>query len=298
MSTEINNHFVTAQMLKAFMKQYEDALSNVNAIFGTSKSIYWVSGATNYKMEVEYNACQASCVFYLAVRLQNKDGLLLVRDAALEVPAEIICEGVYGGKYKSPLFSILSDYLENEISLPQTYELINLKTSGPEAPLLELKKSNLPVIDEIGKSYRIPEEIKTLQQFSINKELTKKLYPLVGTGFYAPRSKNTDVYCVLIAEADNTYDENAIKVLRYLPLFPKEVSRSCQNFFEMGYIARSENSDLYSQMMKQENRLLFSYLEDTNKIRILGSYEQFMNNGRLSKYLLPPIIANLINPAL
>ncbi|MDE6669911.1 MAG: hypothetical protein K2K26_09570 [Muribaculaceae bacterium] len=76
-------------------------------------------------------------------------------------------------------------------------------------------KSN--VIDDIGNPYYFFPDIERLQAVVLPKALKSITYSLVGKQYYAPLSTKIECYCVLLAQKDNEYDHNAIKVLRWFP---------------------------------------------------------------------------------
>ena len=90
---------------------------------------------------------------------------------------------------------------------------------------------------------------------------------------------------LLEREADNKYDSNAIKVLRWFP-----VSRQCaldecffeevnwgDVFYELGYISRHENAELHSFMLSNKSPLLFAK-KLGDKISIIGGAKIFFSN--------------------
>lgn len=193
-------------------------------------------------------------------------------------------------------------------------------------------------LDDIGKPFIAFDEVKSLKVCDIPEQLTNNKYTLVGKQYYAPYSTSKEIYCALFAQANNEYDENAIKVLRWFPksrteavnersevekakeeLQRRERNRikmteimqeitgsidhyqhnaSFQNlttkiqelkeiianenfhgdmFFELGYIARSDNSELHKFMVDNSSRLLFGKIENDN-ISLLGGIKIFFDN--------------------
>ena len=73
------------------------------------------------------------------------------------------------------------------------------------------------LVDDIGKPFVAFNDIESLKVCDIPEQLTNNKYTLVGKQYYAPYSKSKEIYCALFAQTDNEYDENAIKILRWLP---------------------------------------------------------------------------------
>lgn len=194
----------------------------------------------------------------------------------------------------------------------------------------------LALFDDIGKPFVAFDGVKSLKVCNMPEQLTNKKYTLVGKQYYAPYSTKKEIYCVLFAQTNNEYDENAIKVLRWFPksraeavdemteiekakeeLQKRERSRikmtkimlemtalinqhdaSLQSlkgkiqelkeiianenyhgdmFFELGYVAKSDNRELHKFMMENSSRLLFGKIENDN-ISLLGGIKIFFDN--------------------
>jgi hypothetical protein len=141
------------------------------------------------------------------------------------------------------------------------------------------------VNDDLGKIVSGFTDINCLKLVDIPYRLTEKDYTLVGKQFYAPYSTDKETYCVLYAQLNNQYDTNAIQVLRWIPENKgKEADQLLglspdggDVFFELGHIARTENSELHSFMVENDSRLLFGK-RTGNKIRILGGAKIFETN--------------------
>ena len=147
--------------------------------------------------------------------------------------------------------------------------------------------------DDIGIKFSKISDIESLALLDIPDEYLSRKYTLVGTQYYAPYTTLEKKYCVLFAELDNEYDNNAIKVLRWIPtqktmLADKDsgvVLQGGDYFFQLGHIARSENSDLHAFMTKNRSRILFGKIEDNN-ISIIGGIKMFQcNNVKYPKCL-------------
>lgn len=194
----------------------------------------------------------------------------------------------------------------------------------------------LALFDDIGKPFSAFDDVESLKICDMPEQLTNNKYTLVGKQYYAPYSTKKEIYCVLFAQINNEYDENAIKVLRWFPknrteavderteveIAKEELQRrernrikmteimlemtgsidqhdtSLQNlkaniqelkeiianenshgdmFFELGYIAKSDNSELHKFMMENSSRLLFGKIEN-DCISLLGGIKIFFGN--------------------
>lgn len=140
-------------------------------------------------------------------------------------------------------------------------------------------------LDDLGKPvYEFP-DIDCISIIDIPDHLLKKDYTLVGKQYYAPYSIDKDIHCVLFAEIGNIYDSQAIKVLRWLPVRKEAVidqllgleDNGGDVFFELGYISRQENSELYTFMTENNSRILFGQISN-NKITLLGGVKIFLSN--------------------
>ena len=130
--------------------------------------------------------------------------------------------------------------------------------------------------DEIGMPYCSFKDVKELKMKSIPKKLLNRDYPFVGMNHYAPFTTSEDIYCILFAQLDNQYDNNAIKVLRWIP----EERENQKNFhgdvfFELGYIGRTDNTELHEYMTQQSSRILFGKKQG-NVIHLMGSVSMFL----------------------
>lgn len=142
-----------------------------------------------------------------------------------------------------------------------------------------------PEIDDIGLPYYDFPDIEKLSMGDIPSNLQNEQYTLVGTHFYAPMTYSKDFDCVLFAQIDNEYDENAIKILRW---FPEKKGNEVDQllgmapnggdvFFELGYLSRSENAQLHKFMVENNSRLLFGK-RIGDKISIEGGVKLFSTN--------------------
>lgn len=140
-------------------------------------------------------------------------------------------------------------------------------------------------IDDIGLPYYTFPDVTKLAIVDIPSDYIGRQYRLVGKQFYAPLTRRKDMDCVLFAQLDNEYDENAIKVLRWFPakkgvetdqlLGVAPGGGDC--FFELGYISREENAALHKYMVDNNSRLLFGKISG-DKISITGGVKLFKTN--------------------
>lgn len=141
------------------------------------------------------------------------------------------------------------------------------------------------MLDDVGLPYTNFNDIDSLSLIDIPNTLRSRSYSLVGKQYYAPYTTDQKSHCVLFAQQDNEYDNNAIKVLRWFPVKKGvEVDQLLgieedggDLFFEMGYISREENADLHDFMMNSNSRILFGIAVDS-QISITGGVKQFMDN--------------------
>ena len=153
--------------------------------------------------------------------------------------------------------------------------------------ILSKSDSSLQKIkDDIGIKFDKFSDVESLAIIDIPDEFLSRKFTLVGTRYYAPYTTLDNKYCVLFAELDNEYDNNAIKVLRWIPtkktmLADKDsdiVLQGGDYFFQLGHIARSENSELHAFMTKNRSRILFGKIEENN-ISIIGGIKMFQSNN-------------------
>lgn len=140
-------------------------------------------------------------------------------------------------------------------------------------------------LDDLGKPCLTFPDIGALKVMDIPTQLCDITYTLVGKQFYAPLTTADEYYCALYAQIDNEYDENAIQVLRWLP---EERTKSIENstcdenfgdlFFELGYIAKSENYELHRFMIENSNRILFGKIKDS-QISLMGGINVFFEHN-------------------
>lgn len=142
-------------------------------------------------------------------------------------------------------------------------------------------------IDELGEIIDISNYVKTLKCIDI--PFVGNTYTLVGENYHARNTTRNQIECVLLAETDNEYDDNAIKVLRW---FPKKDSSDTMNlsdlFFDLGYISRSENEELHKFMVDNQSRVLFGKIIN-REITITGGINMFLN----SKVIFPKALYNI-----
>lgn len=140
-------------------------------------------------------------------------------------------------------------------------------------------------LDDIGIPYYSFPDVTKLAIVDVPSDYMKRQYRLVGKQFYAPLTRRKEMDCVLFAQLDNEYDENAIKVLRWFPakkgmetdqlLGIAPSGGDC--FFELGHISREENVALHKYMVDNNSRLLFGKISGDN-ISITGGVKLFKTN--------------------
>lgn len=142
----------------------------------------------------------------------------------------------------------------------------------------------MSTIDDLGMPYYKFPDIKELSLHDVPNYITDKTFHLVGKQYYAPFTTNEMIHCVLFAQLDNPYDDKAIKILRWLPTLKEKngLPRSLKItegdiFFELGYISRTENEDLYTFMNQNDSRLLFATCVN-DEIKIDGGVKSFRTN--------------------
>jgi hypothetical protein len=143
--------------------------------------------------------------------------------------------------------------------------------------------------DEVGELSDIS-DISSLKIVSIPKVFSENNYKLVGHQFYAPYTKlssDKTIDVLLYAELNNNYDNNAIKVLRWVR--KDDSTRILYDLLcDLGYISREQNKDLHSYMVENNCRLLFGKLVEST-ITILGGLEIFYTED----YKFPLFLDNI-----
>lgn len=149
--------------------------------------------------------------------------------------------------------------------------------------------------DDLGKPFNDFDDISQLQIKEIPDQFLRAEYTLVGQQFYAPYTKGPEIHCALLAEKDNEYDQNAIKVLRWFPQTREKAAEIrakkgmwVDMFYELGYISRQENKDLHDFMMNNNSRLLFGTLTNS-RISVKGGIKIFLEND----YNLPMSLSKI-----
>lgn len=173
--------------------------------------------------------------------------------------------------------------------------LSQMDYSKIKCPLYESEATvctdSLSFCDDIGKVFEPFHDIKELKVINVPENLLNINYTLVGKQYYAPYSSNKEIYCVLFASLNDEHDENAVKVLRWIPKmrYNSDQERDkidkkkggCSHgdiFFELGYISRSENIELHQFMIGNSSRLLFGKVVN-DKISLLGGIKIFYENN-------------------
>lgn len=187
-------------------------------------------------------------------------------------------------------FAQITEYRQNKDVVSFRF----IKRLDSDTPLYNIRGRNLSksdsslqkIKDDIGIKFDKFSDVESLALIDIPDEFLSRKFTLVGTRYYAPYTTLDNKYCVLFAELDNEYDNNAIKVLRWIPtkktmLADKDSGIVLQGgdcFFQLGHIARNENSDLHDFMIKYRSRILFGKIEENN-ISIIGGIKMFQSNN-------------------
>lgn len=135
--------------------------------------------------------------------------------------------------------------------------------------------------DDVGMPFCTFTDIPKLGLEDIPETLLAQEYTAVGINHYVPYSTEEESYCVLFAQLDNPYDNHAIKLLRWFP--QNRNFNTYQDkcfwgdvFYEMGYVSRNENMELYQFMTSNKSRILFGK-KTGNKVILLGGVKMFQN---------------------
>ena len=171
-------------------------------------------------------------------------------------------------------------------------KFLKYRETSVDHPMFDIKLSQkdfedntFNACDDIGKPYYEFPDIQCLKQVDIPNEFLERQYSLVGKQFYAPYTTGNTYHCVLFAELNNQYDDNAIKVLRWFPITRQEWDDnvllenidSSDIFYELGHISRQENQELHNFMVSNNTRLLFAKAKE-DKISIIGGVKIFFEN--------------------
>ena len=155
----------------------------------------------------------------------------------------------------------------------------------------KIKYNNLKV-DELGKLSYDFENLNKLTNIKLLKSISNSQYSFKGSLFSAPKANVKEADCILFAQEGNSFDPNAIRVLRWFPATKKEQIKH-DGFYEYGYIAKSENSVLHKFMTEKGSRILFAKLSNC-KIKVIGGIEVFVGNGKFKEYIFPSCLVKYI----
>ena len=160
------------------------------------------------------------------------------------------------------------------------------------------------IVDDLGKLYFNFSSIDSLNKINLPESYKNTEYTLVGVSHETPYAKTDKADCILYAETDNEYDNNAIKVLRlFLPerkqkrdhifgtIEPTPPIPQHEGIRTYGYISRQENSALHEYMLNN-SRILFGKVINS-KINIIGGIEAFIT-GELKGYYFPHCLLELV----
>lgn len=290
------NHYITKDYARAFYRFCRDLAENLKIVPDRMDGIFLApmkpllgDGATNNSTLQEMECC------LLAVRNIGKcvTEAVYVRDTAFKMPVEVMLELQQNRHPVESGFQRLLDGFRERLDLQPNICYKMTGVGEKDSPRLLAKEVLITCCDCLGRRFDFPERLFPLEMVTPDAVWKDRRFSLVGTPYYAPDTQTDDVYCLLFADPDNRFDNHAIKVLRYLPVPFGQLSDSSNVFFELGYVARSDNFELHEYMMNK-SRLLWGHVDD-GSIRILGGCEQFLCGGQLERYLLPAFIAKQIN---
>ena len=148
------------------------------------------------------------------------------------------------------------------------------------------------ISDELGELFDINSVLSPLKYQE--GEYVGKEFSLVGTYFNCSKTSLENINCILLAETDNQYDVNAIKVLRWFPdIDYLKRSRSNtklildesredgyrSNFTTcLGHVKKTENMALHEYMISHNASALFANVNG-NCITIVGGIKELCANG-------------------
>jgi hypothetical protein len=148
------------------------------------------------------------------------------------------------------------------------------------------------ISDELGELFDINSVLSPLKYQE--GEYVGKEFSLVGTYFNCSKTSLENINCILLAETDNKYDVNAIKVLRWFPdIDYLKRSRSntklildesredgyLSNFTTcLGHVKKTENMALHEYMISHNASALFANVNG-NCITIVGGIKELCANG-------------------
>lgn len=141
-------------------------------------------------------------------------------------------------------------------------------------------------IDEFPKGYQLGEK-------KIAEQLLSMSYGIAGANHYSTTPIKDGTLCILMVENDNPYDDHAILLLRWVPVLKSEIWNAYVHpLYKMAHISRSDNHELYEEMIKTGNHILFGTVVD-GRISILGNIKA-LDSKPLSDYILPFSLFNLL----
>ena len=139
-----------------------------------------------------------------------------------------------------------------------------VKGLDAHSPIYPMQGPFKAVTDDVGMPFTTFGDMKELAIVDIPEPFLSAKYTLVGKKYYAPYTREA-FDCVLFAMTDNEFDSKAIKVLRrFKKLWDFQKSgmlndtQGGNDFFELGFISRNENSALHDFMITNNCRILFA----------------------------------------
>ena len=131
----------------------------------------------------------------------------------------------------------------------------------------------------------------------VRKPLSKKIltarYGIADANHFSTLPVKDGTLCVLMVENDNPHDDHAILLLRWVPVLKSEIGNAyIHPLYKMAHIRPSDNHELFEEMVKTGNRILFGKVEG-GTISILGNISA-LDKGPLADYVLPFSLFNLL----
>ena len=160
---------------------------------------------------------------------------------------------------------------------------ITAKTYSEKQPLFDFELCDFSEfcrrkLIDFGNPYSSFNDVGPLNSsVIIPSSLNSRTYNLVGTHFYAPFYNLEDCHCVLFAQNDNPYDENAIKVLRW---FPKDRTISIEQI--KAYVKLNEELEATRRSIKhQQENIKKSYNDEfTNDDDLRNTYRDIISKRK------------------
>lgn len=163
----------------------------------------------------------------------------------------------------------------------------------PEEEMTFELEDNIDIVEDFGEAiYEFPKGYK-LGKKKIAEKLLSVSYGIAGANHYSTTPVKDGTLCVLMVENDNQYDDHAILILRWVPVLKSEIGNAYVHpLYKMAHISRSDNHELYEEMIKTGNHILFGTVVH-GRISILGNAKA-LDSQSLNDYILPFSLFNLL----